>query len=297
MAVSNRLQRMRDSFAPTTDNADRGPSRYYPLGKVEIDQSVTFRFLSDKNPDNPRGFLKEITMHELPVNGSSKRVPCLEMFGETCPVCEQARLYYKNKEDSKGIKLWKKRNYVAQVLVIDDPLKQEVDPSNPIKLLSIGKQVLTIIQEAIYSGDVENDPDALIGGYNFVIKKTKGGAKPDGSGHFPQYMIGTRFVSKPSDVPEQLHGLIEENLIDLDDLIPQKPDVATLHADLQAAIASIEGRPAPRQQAAAPQPSAASHAAPDDDAPPFAMEQRTPAPSANVQASTQDLLARLRREQ
>lgn len=295
MSISNRLKAMQSAFAPKSNDENRGNGgRYYPMGKVDIDSSVTFRFLPDKNPDNQAGFLKEVIMHNLMINGSEKRVPCLEMWGETCPICEQAKQYFNANQNDAGSKIWKKRNYVAQVLVIDDPLKLELDASNPIKIVSIGKQILSIIKEAIVSGEIENDPDAFVGGHNFIIKKTKGGAKPDGTGFFPTYNVGTRFSSKPSDIPAELRDVIEANLIDLNDLVPNKPDVASVYADLQASLVGGGGARtatpsyAPPRQAAPPVPN-------DDDDVPF---DTTPvaAPTATpVQSSTAELLARLKR--
>lgn len=292
MSVNSRLEAMRAAFAPknSDDGGSRG-GRYYPLGKVEIDQSVTFRFLPDKNPDNPAGFLKEIVQHNLMINGAEKRVPCLEMWGETCPVCEQAKQYFNANQKAAGSALWKKRNYLAQVLVIDDPLKLEIDPANPVRILSVGTQVLNIIKEAIISGEIETDPDAYVGGHNFIVKKTKGGAKPNGDGFFPTYNIGTRFTSKPSDVPEELRELIDASLIDLGDMMPNKPDVASITADLQACLGASSAPPRAQAARSAPEPAAASSNDDDDRAPfPDSAPAATP-----VQSSTADLLARLKR--
>lgn len=295
--ASSRLKAMQEAFAAQGNKGGdtRGPSRYYPLGKVEIDQSATFRFVRDKNEDNPMGFLKEIINHNLTINGQEKRVPCLEMYGLKCPVCAAASEFFNSNQNNLGSKLWKKRNYVAQVLVIDDPLKLDVDPSNPVKLLSIGKQVYDILKEATLSGDIENDPDAYEGGHNFIIKKTKGGAKPDGTGFYPTYVVGTRFSPKQTDVPEELRELVEANLIDLNDLVQDQPDIDAYHADLQAALTALTGgraaAPAPARQAAAPAQAAASN---DDDDAPFEGGQTAAASSATAGSTTADLLSRLR---
>lgn len=291
--TSDRLKRMQESFAakaPAGEGTERGPSRYYPLGKVEIDSSATFRFLRDKNPDNDSGFIKEIINHNLMINGQEKRVPCLEMWGESCPVCEQAKLFFNADNNAMGSKFWKKRNYLTQVLVIEDPLKLEIDPANPIKLLSFGAQVYAVIRESIVSGDIETDPDAYQQGHNFIIKKTKGGAKADGSGFYPTYAIGTRFSPKQTDVPQDLRDLIEEHLINLDDMVPNKPDVASVHADLQAALGGAARQSTPaRSTPSVPQNTPAAND--QDDA-----ADSTPAatPAKTVQSSTADLLARLK---
>ena len=291
--TSSRLKAMQAAFAPKSNDENRGSNRYYPMGKVDLDTAVTVRFLPDKNPDNQAGFLKEVIMHNLMINGSEKRVPCLEMWGETCPICEQAKQFFNANQNEQGSRIWKKRNYVAQVLVIDDPLKLEIDASNPIKIVSIGKQVLSIIKEAIVSGEIENDPDAYVGGHNFIIKKTKGGAKPGGDGFFPTYNVGTRFSSKPTDVPEELRDVIDANLIDLSDLVPQKPDAASVYADLQASLTGGSAAPrASRPPQQAPRQQAPADDGDGDEEAPFPTAA-TPAPA--VQSTTADLLARLKR--
>lgn len=290
--TSERFKAMQSTFGPKEETRERGPNRYYPLGKVEIDTSVTLRFLPDLNPDNKAGFLKELITHNLQINGAEKRIPCLEMWGETCPICEQAKQYFNANQNEAGSRIWKKRNYVAQVLIIDDPLKLDVDPSNPIKLLSVGKQVVSIIKEAFVSGELDNEPDAMVGGYNFTIKKTKGGAKADGSGFYPTYSLGTKFANRSSDVPAELRDLITANLIDLEELMPAKPDVANVMADLQAAIGGARSASQPAFKRAASQQ---IHDIDDDDQPVSTVPVTRAADTSSVQSSTAELLARLKR--
>lgn len=299
MAVSNRLRSIQDHFsAQATKGGEAGSShKYYALGKVEVDSAVTLRWLPDQNLDNPMGFLKEIINHNLKVNGQDKRIACLEMYGETCPVCEQAKQFFNNNQNALGSAFWKKKNYIGQAIIIDDPLKEEVDPTNPIKLVSVGKQILSIIKEAIVSGDIEQDPDAYKGGYNFIIKKTKGGAKPDGSGNFPTYNVGTRFSPKQSDVPDQLVDVIKPNLLNLDTLLPAKPDINSVTADLQAALVSVGAvsaritPPSQRAQASAPVATQQSAApSPSEDEAPAGTPEK-----GDMQATTAALLARLKR--
>jgi hypothetical protein len=280
------------------DNNGETRARFYPLNKLDFDQSVTFRFLPDKNPDNPMGFLKEIVNHTLSINGQEKRVPCLEQFGHTCPICEHAKSLFNAGNKDEGSKFWKKRNYEAQVLVIDDPLKLEISEENPVMLLTVGTQVLQIIKEAFTGGDLENDPDAYKGGYNFTIKKTKGGARPDGKGAFPNYTIGTRFSPRRTDLPDELIELVERNLVDLSTRMPKAPSIESVTADLQAALngggsySAAPSAPAPARRLT-PTPAAQAQSDDDDDGDAPAPAKPT-ATAANVSATTQALIDRLR---
>jgi gp32 DNA binding protein like len=287
---------MQDHFSSQSNTRSEGGNsnpKYYAMGKVEIDSAITLRFLPDLNQDNPMGFLKELVKHNLKVNGQDKRIPCLEQYGEICPICEQAKQFFNANQNALGSMFWKKKDYVAQCLIIDDPLKEEVDPANPIKLITLGKQILSIIKEAVVSGEIDQDPDAYKGGYNFIIKKTKGGAKPDGSGNFPTYNVGTRFTSKQSDLPDELIEVIAPSLINLDQLVPTKPDINSVTADLQAALVAV-GAVQPRVNQSIRQSAPAPQAQQDDYSNPSESQDATP--KGSVQDSTAALLERLKRK-
>lgn len=296
MTVSSRLRAMQEALAGSANNGEeRSTHRYYSFSKVKDDQSVTIRFLPDQNVDNPMGFLKELKNHPLKINGQTKRVPCLEMYGKSCPICEQARQFFASNQNALGSAFWHKKDYVAQAIVIDDPLKEEVNPTNPIRLFSLGKQILAVIKEAIKSGEIEADPDAFKGGYNFIIKKTRGGAKADGSGYYPAYNVGTRFSSKQTDLPDELIDLIKPNLINLDTLMPAEPDINSVHADLQAALVSagVASAAPSNPRESAPWVAQGTPSTPSTPSVPVSSDDDQDKPA--LQSSAAALLARLKR--
>ncbi|MEN9925553.1 MAG: hypothetical protein RL268_1679 [Pseudomonadota bacterium] len=105
------------------DGSQAGGDRsIYPHWNMEEGQSATLRFLPDGNPKNTF-FWQERAMIRLPFNGikgemDSKQVmvqvPCVEMWGETCPILTEVRTWFKDKSlEEMGRKYWKKRSYCS----------------------------------------------------------------------------------------------------------------------------------------------------------------------------------------
>jgi hypothetical protein len=183
---------------------------------MNIDERAIFRFVQDKNEDNPFGFFIENHYHKLTVNGKQRNVPCLKMFGKSCPCCEMSQKFYNEENKEQGIHFWRKIDYIAQGFVIDSPFgftvkdkegnEQTVLNShgliehgqNPIRLINMGPKILKLIQHQIASkdSDLENIPYDLVGGYDFRIRKSK-------QGEYSDYSLSS-FNPKASDVDETL---------------------------------------------------------------------------------------------
>jgi hypothetical protein len=232
--------------------AFKGPDRnfassnYYPFHLMAYDAQAIVRFLPDKNLDNPKGFLVEKIVHELTINGNRRSVPCLEQFGEDCPICAVSQQFYRAYEKSKnendkenGKKYWKKRKHLGQVLVIKDPVPADETTGEThkgkVRLITIGFQLFGVIKSAIGKGHFAEDvlPYSYIGGYNFYIEKQK-------QGDYPNYTIGSCFAANPSDLsPEQI-SMVEEEIIDLSTALPPNPGIEKVEALLNSAITGEE---------------------------------------------------------
>jgi hypothetical protein len=170
----------------------------FPFWKAPHDSTSTVRYLPDLDEDNPMGFLVENLTHELVINGKRESVACLKMYGEDCPICTLSQKYYdeKDPEHNKdlGKKYYRKKSYLGQVLVIDTPV--EHDAEQIVKLIDFGPAIFNQIQAAFKSGDLEEAPYELKGGYNFRIKKTK-------SGEYASYQT-SGFAPKQTDVADDI---------------------------------------------------------------------------------------------
>lgn len=145
------------------------------------------------------GFLVENLTHDLNINGKREKVACLKMYGEACPICElSARFYDKNSaefNEELGKQFYRKKSYIGQVLVIETPVDH--DAEQLVKLIDFGPQVFKQIQAAFQSGDLDEAPYELKGGYNFRFRKTKTGSGQNS-------YTTSNFATKQSDVADNV---------------------------------------------------------------------------------------------
>ena len=224
MSAKNKLEALKSAFDKKSTNSggDQSWKLKYPFWKMPDDATAVVRFLPDIDEDNNLGFLVENLVHELIVNGQRKTVPCLSMHGEDCPICNLSRKYYDEKNEEMGKKYYRKKSYIGQIIVIESPI--EHDQSQLVKLIEFGPAVFKQIQAAFQSGDLEEAPFELKGGYNFRIKKTK-------NGQYASYTTSS-FAPKQSDLEDEI---IEQlNLYNLAEYRGKKMDLATVEALLVA---------------------------------------------------------------
>lgn len=295
MTAKNKLEALKSAFdkKATGGGGDQSWKLFYPFWKMPDDSQAIVRFLPDLDADNNLGFLVESLQHELIVNGQKKKVPCLAMHGEECPICALSRKYYDEKNEEMGKKYYRKKSYIGQIIVIESPI--EHDQSQLVKLIDFGPAIFKQIQSAFQSGDLEEAPYEFKGGYNFRIKKTK-------SGQYASYTTSS-FAPKQTDLEDEV---IEQlNLFNLADYRGKKLDYATVEALL---IADQTGQSFREEQEEAPaaaakpvpaktQGLAKALAAADDEVPaatPAArVEPEAPAATA-APAKTSSVLEQLR---
>jgi hypothetical protein len=300
----------------------QGDSAIYPHWNIQEGQSATLRFLPDGNSKNTF-FWQERAMIRLPFNGikgeaESKqvqvRVPCVEMWGETCPILTEVRTWFKDKSlEEMGRKYWKKRDYIFQGFVRENPLADDKTPENPIRRFIIGPQIFTGIKAALMDPELEELPTDYLRGLDFRISKgSKGG--------FADYST-SKWARKESALDAAEQAAVEQyGLFDLSTFLPKKPTDVELKVIKEMFEASVDGqsydterwgqyfRPAgvsaPQQESA---PAPAAKAAPavaassfddeeEDDVPVASAPVATPAPAAGGDKA-QDILAMIRARQ
>jgi hypothetical protein len=164
---------------------NKATAQFIHIGILQEGASSTLRFLPDGNTKNTF-FWQERAMIRLPFNGikgetESKqvqvRVPCVEMWNETCPILTEVRTWFKDKSlEEMGRKYWKKRDYIFQGFVRENPLADDKTPENPIRRFIIGPQIFTGIKAALMDPELEELPTDYLRGLDFRITKgSKGG--------------------------------------------------------------------------------------------------------------------------
>lgn len=280
------LEQLKAAFKKPEQSEGGGsrPNNYYPFWNIADGQQAIVRFLPDKNQDNPFGFVVEKLMHTLTINGENKSVACLKMHGEDCPVCKVSSEYYKKEDKDNGKKYWRKKQHIAQAIIIEDPLKPDETTGEThqgkVRFLALGFQLFQVIQAAFESGDLEVVPYDMDGGYDFVIKKTK-------QGDYSTYAVGSRFkVGKPRALTEEERVLAEEGMIDLSTLLPQNPGEEKVSAMLASALTGAAyADESPKSSKSSKPTSTAS----DDDNEPAPVAAKVSKPAApKVEAPSDD---------
>ena len=222
-----------------------GDNAIYPHWNIDEGQSATLRFLPDGNAKNTF-FWAERAMIKLPFAGikgemDSKQVqvqvPCVEMWGDACPILAEVRGWFKDKSlEDMGRKYWKKRSYVFQGFVRENPLSEDRTPENPIRRFIIGPQIFTIIKSALMDPELEELPTDLLRGLDFRITKTSKGGYADYS--TSKWSRKESALTEAEQAALQAHGLF-----DLAEFLPKKPSDTELKVMKEMFEASVDGKP------------------------------------------------------
>jgi hypothetical protein len=240
--IRARLQAAENKGGQSTE---RGDNSIYPHWNMEEGQSATLRFLPDGNSKNTF-FWQERAMIRLPFNGikgemESKQVmvqvPCVEMWNEACPILAEVRTWFKDKSlEDMGRKYWKKRSYIFQGFVRENPLSDDKSPENPIRRFIIGPQIFTTIKGALMDPELEELPTDYLRGLDFRVSK---GAK----GGYADYN-GSKWARKESALTEAEQAAVDTHgLFDLSTFLPKKPSDVELKVIKEMFEASVDGQP------------------------------------------------------
>jgi hypothetical protein len=221
-----------------------GDNAIYPHWNMEEGSSATLRFLPDANQKNTF-FWAERAQIRLPFNGikgemDSKQVivpvPCVEMYGDACPVLAEVRTWFKDKAlEEMGRKYWKKRSYIFQGFVRENPIGDDKSPANPIRRFIIGPQIFTLIKGALMDPELEELPTDLLRGLDFRISKTSKGGFADYS--------SSKWARKESALTEAEQAAIEQyGLFDLSTFLPKRPGEVELKVIKEMFEASVDGQ-------------------------------------------------------
>ena len=222
-----------------------GDNAIYPHWNMDEGHSATVRFLPDGNGKNTF-FWVERAMIKLPFAGvkgemDSKQVqvqvPCVEMWNEPCPVLAEVRTWFKDKAlEDMGRKYWKKRSYIMQGFVRENPLSEDRTPENPVRRFIIGPQIFQIIKSALMDPELEELPTDLLRGLDFRITKTSKGGYADYS--------TSKWARKETALTEAEQAAIEKHgLFDLNEFLPKKPTESELKVIKEMFEASVDGKP------------------------------------------------------
>jgi hypothetical protein len=309
----------------TGSSSSGGDNAIYPHWNMQEGKEAVIRFLPDGDSKNTF-FWVERAMIKLPFSGIAGetdsrpvqvQVPCVEMYndGTSCPILSEVRTWFKSKDlEEMGRKYWKKRSYIFQGFVVEDPLKEDSVPENPIRRFIIGPQIFQIIKSALMDTELEELPTDYLRGVDFRIAKTS-------KGGFADYST-SKWSRRERSLEDSEQAAVDNfGLYTLSDFLPKKPSDVELQVMFDMFQASVNGepydmdkfgqyfRPAgmsqatgdPNKPAPAPAPAASSS---DDDEPVAVASTPTPAPQPKAEESTdggnnraEEILAMIRNRQ
>jgi hypothetical protein len=303
-----------------------GDNAIFAHWNIQEGSSATLRFLPDADEGNTF-FWKERQMIRLSfpgVKGQDEnkpvmvQVPCVEMWGEQCPVHAEIRPWFKDPAlEDTARKYWKKRSYIFNGFVTDNESTEDNIPENPIRRFVISPQIYKIISAALMDPEFEEIPTDYEAGTDFkIMKSSKGGYADYSTSNWSRRSRGLDQTERDA--------IAANGLYNLNDFLPKKPDADHLNAIFEMFEASVNGElydvdrfgtfyrpygvdaptgaakvtPAPAAQVAAPV-EAAPVAAPVAEAapvtpPPVPAPAPAPAAASGTAPSAEDILAAIR---
>jgi hypothetical protein len=218
---------------PKSDgNRGGGDNSMYPFWNLQEGGQSFIRFLPDGDPSNTFFWVERLVI-KLPfqgVKGEHDRevlveVPCMEMYGETCPILAETRPWWKDDSlQPMARKYWKKKSYLFQGFVVNSGFEEKELPENPIRRFMINSSIYEIIKGSLMNPEMEDLPTDYVAGRDFkLVKTTKGG--------FANYTTSNWSFKTRSLSPEEAQAIETHGLKNLRDYLPAKPT-----AEQQAAI-------------------------------------------------------------
>jgi len=221
----------------TTDNA------IFPFWNIPENSTAVIRFLPDGDESNtfPWRERQMINLEFAGVKGGdeSKRVtvkvPCMEMWKETCPIHAEIRPWFKDKSlEDLGRKYWKKKSYIFQGFVVNSSLSEESLPENSIRRFVINTSIFNIVKGALMDPDMESLFTDYENGTDFRLTKTT-------KGQYADYSTSS-FARKERGLNEvELQAIATHGLYNLNDFMPKKPTKEEVDMIYEMFKASVDG--------------------------------------------------------
>jgi hypothetical protein len=245
--IRARIAAQENKSGSNNGSTKQSDNSIYPHWNMDEGTTASIRFLPDADSKNTF-FWVERQIIKLPFNGVKGdpnvkqiqvQVPCVEMYGpeNSCPILAEVRPWYKDESlKEMANKYWKKRSYIFQGFVRQNPLGDDVTPANPIRKFIISPQIFTIIKSSLMDPEMEELPTDFLRGLDFNVKKTTKGGYAD-------YSTST-WSRKESALTEAEQAAIQAHgLYTLLDFLPKKPGEAELRIMKEMFEASVDGKP------------------------------------------------------
>ena len=221
-----------------------GDNAIYAHWNIKEGDTARLRFLPDADTNNSFFWVERnmINLSFAGIKGSTDskpvtvQVPCVEMWGDSCPILAEVRTWFKDSSlEEMGRKYWKKKSYLFQGFVRDNPITDDTTPENPIRRFIISPQIFNLVKAALLDPELENLPTDYQGGLDFTVSKTSKGGYADYS--------TSKWSRKESALDANESEAIEKyGLHNLSDFLPKKPSAQELTIMKEMFEASVDGQ-------------------------------------------------------
>ena len=242
--IREKLKAQADRNSGTSTNKNFGDRAIYPHWDIPEGTTARIRLLPDGNEKNEFFWVERLminlTFAGIKGQSDSKpvtvQVPCMEMYKETCPILAEVRGWFKDPSlEDMGRKYWKKKSYLFQGFVRENPMKDDQSPDNPIRRLTISPQIFKIIQSGLLDPDFENIPTDYENGLDFSILKTSKGQHAD-------YSTSKWSRKETALTAEEERAIDQYGLNDLSSYLPKKPTDVEIAVIKDMFEASVDGQ-------------------------------------------------------
>lgn len=227
------------------DNQQTVDRSSYPFWNIPEGTDAVVRFLPDGNDSNDY-FWVEQSHILLPFSGVLGRddrevkisVPCMQMYGEKCPIIEETKGLWKT-DEALARKYYRKKTMIFHGFVRKDPIEYDdayEAPENPIRKFKVTAQLFKKIEAGLMDSEMEYIPCDLVNGTDFRILRTK-------NGQFSDYNASN--WSRRSTPLTEAEALAVEKfgIPDMSSYIPKRPDDQTLKVIMDMFVDSFNGLP------------------------------------------------------
>lgn len=212
----------------------------YPFWNIPEGASASLRFLPDGDTNNTFFWVERLVI-KLPFQGVKGehdkevivQVPCMEMYGESCPILSETRPWWKDPGlQNLARRYWKKKSYIFQGFVVNSPIEEKDKPENPIRRFMINPTIFEIIKNSLMNPDMEELPTHFTEGRDFKLAKTN-------KGGFANYASSTWSFKVRGLNAEELGAIDKHGLYNLKEYLPAKPNAEQLNAIKEMFQASV----------------------------------------------------------
>ena len=226
-----------------TGGSFQSDNAIYAFWNIPENSTATLRFLPDGDETNTF-FWKERQMIRLSFPGIkgqdesrsvTVQVPCVEMWGDACPVHAEIRPWFKDPSlEDEGRKYWKKRSYIFQGFVTDNPWGDDTPPENPIRRFVINPSIYKIISAALMDPDFPEIPTDFEAGTDFKLTKTQ-------KGQYADYST-SNWARRERSLDQTERDAIQTNgLFNLNDYMPKRPNNEEIKVIFEMFESSVAG--------------------------------------------------------